>query len=319
MEYFNESLDRVLDAIEKTIPEYRFDQYMLYPSVDKNFWQKFLLQRLSNALQSEEGSFFFEIDDGFIYLAGCRISQWDEAHFGFKMAMINWLIYPDTKMSRTKMDKLLGDCISFLRDNDVKFVSAHISGEDLLALHLLEDKGFRYYQTTAYPIAQCTNLPYKTDPNVRLWQETDLATVMQFAKHNQFRYGHYYCDNKFDKKTVDLMYEKWIRTSWNNEDPIAVIEYEGKVAGYFAFVMDDELSRGTKYKFGRMTSLAMDTSIRCKGLGSRLFRSVISIIGERGGEYVASEYSLKNYYSVRLHTKNLFYTVHEKVLLHLWL
>ena len=115
------------------------------------------------------------------------------------------------------------------------------------------------------------------------------------------------------------MYEKWIRTSWNSKEPIAVIEYEGKVAGYFAFMMDDELSRATKYKYGRMTSIAIDASIRCKGLGSSLFKSVISIIGERGGQYVASEYPLKNYSSARLHTKNLFYTVHEKVLLHLWL
>ena len=86
MKYFNESRDRVLDAIEKTIPEYRFDQYLLYPSVDKTFWQKYLLQKLSNSLQSEEGSFFFEIDDDFAYLTGCRISQWDEAHFGFKIS-----------------------------------------------------------------------------------------------------------------------------------------------------------------------------------------------------------------------------------------
>lgn len=319
MKYLNESRVQVLDAIEKTIPEYRFDQYMHYPAFDKDFWKKYLLQRLSNSLQSDEGNFFFEIDNGFGYLTGCRVSRWDEEHFGFKMAMMNWFICPDTKGSSQKMEKLLDDCISFLRDSDVRFVSAHVSGEDLSALHLLEDKGFRYYQTTAYPIAQCMNLPYKTDPNVRLWQETDLAVILQFAKHNQFRYGHFYCDSKFDKETVDSMYEKWIRTIWNSKEPLAVIECEGHVAGYFAFKMDDELSQATNYKYGRMTALAMDASIRGKGQGASLFRSVISIIGESGGQYVASEYPVKNYKSARLHTNNLFYTVHEKVLLHLWL
>ena len=319
MKYSDKSQESVLTAIEKTIPLYCFDQYMLYSSVNKTFWQKFLLQRLSSSLQSEDGSFFFEIAEDLIYLTGCRISQWDEEHFGFRMAMIDWFVYPDTKMSSTKMEQLLDNCISFLRDNNVNFVSAHISGEDLLAIHLLEDKGFRYYQTTVYPIAQCANLPYKTDPRVRLWQEGDLPAVIEIAKHNQFARGHLYCDGKIDKKAVDSMYEKWIRTSWKNKELIAVIENAGKVAGYFAFVMDDELSKVTKYKYGRMTSLAMDAYVRGKGLGSSLFRSVISLIGERGGQYVASEYPLKNYNSARLHTKNLFYPVHKKVLLHLWL
>lgn len=318
MKYSHESRDVVLAATEKTIPLYRFDKYMLYPSVDKTRWQKYLLQRLSDSLQNTETRFFFETVGGGLFLLGCRVPRWDEEHFGFGMATINWVMCPDVRSSGAVMGKLLDDCISFLRDNDVKFVSAHINGDDMLAIHLLEDKGFRYYQTTVYPIAQCTNLPYKTDPRVRFWQETDLPAVIQIAKQHQFERGHFYCDDKFDKKTVDSMYEKWIRTSWENKEPICVMENEGKIVGYFAFVMDDGLSAATGYKYGRMTSLAIDASVRGKGFGLSLFRSVIALIGERGGQYVASEYPLKNFASARLHTKNLFYPVHEKILLHLW-
>ncbi len=309
----------VLAALEKTIPLYRFDQYVLYPSVEKTCWQKYLLRRLSDSLQNAETSFFFEIVDDYLSLTGCRISKWDEEHFGFKMATINWVVCPDLRMSSTVTGKLLDECISFLRDNNVKFVSAHISGDDLLALHLFEDKGFRYYQTTIYPVARCTDLPYKADSNVRLWQESDLPAIIQIAKHYQFSLGHFYCEGKFDKKVVDSMYEKWIRTSWKNKEPIAVIEDGGKVVGYFAFVMDAPLSQAMEYKYGRMTSLAMNASARGKGLGSNLFRAVISLIAEMGGQYIASEYPLKNFGSARLHTKNLFYPVHEKVLLHFWL
>lgn len=319
MIHSDESQQEILIAIERMIPSYHSDQYMHYPSIDKACWQKYLLKRLVDSFEDEESNFFFETVDGGLFLLGCRVPRWDEEHFGFGMATINWVMCPDVESSGAVMGKLLDDCISFLRDNDVKFVSAHINGDDMLAIHLLEDKGFRYYQTTVYPIAQCANLPYKTDPRVRLWQETDLPAVIQIAQHNQFSRGHFYCDGKFDKKTIDSMYEKWIRTSWKNKEPISVMEKEGNIVGYFAFVMDDELSAATGYKYGRMTSLAMDASVRGKGLGSSLFRSVIALIGEMGGQYVASEYPLKNYSSAWLHTKNLFYPVHEKVLLHLWL
>jgi L-amino acid N-acyltransferase YncA len=319
LKYCAESRHGVLTAIKKTIPLYSFDQYKLYAAADKTSWQEYLLQRLIEHLQSKDGCVFFEIVDGLIYLVGCSISRWDEEHFGFRMAKINWLVYPDSENANIIMGKLLDDCINYLRDSDVRFVSAHISGEDLIGLHLLEDRGFRYYQTTVYSIAECTNLSYKSDPAVRLWRKTDLPAVIEIAKHNQFSRGHFYSDGRFDRRTVDLMYEKWIRTSWKNKEPIAVIEKGGKVAGYFAFVMDEALSHATKHRYGRMTSLAMDASIRSRGLGSSLLRSVISLIGERGGQYVASEYPLKNYTSDRLHTKNMFYTVHEKVLSHLWL
>ena len=315
----NEAQSGILNAIERMIPSYRFDQYMLYPSISKTSWQKYLLKRLNDSFRNEESTFFFKIVNKLPFLLGCKIPQWDEEHFGFRMAKINWFICPDTGTSSKVMDELLDDCISFLRDNSVKFVSAHISGDDLLSLHLFEDKGFRYYQTTVYPVARCTDLMYEADSNVRFWQESDLPSIIQIAEHQQFNHGHFYCDDKFDKEAVDSMYEKWIRTSWKNKEPIAVIEDKGKIVGYFAFVMDDALSQAMKYKYGRMTSLAMDASARSKGLGSSLFKAVISLIGEMGGQYVASKYPLKNFGSGRLHAKNLFYPVHEKVLLHFWL
>lgn len=319
MIYSDESQREILIAIERITPSYHFDQYALYPSVDKTCWQKYLLKRLSDSFEDEESNFFFEKVDGYPFLLGCRIPRWDEEHFGFRMATINWVVCPDVGMASAVMENLLEGCISFLRNKRVKFVSAHINGDDIQVLHCLENKGFRYYQTTVYPVAQCEDLSCKMDSNIRFLQESDLPAVIQIAKQHQFERGHFYCDYKFDKKAVDSMYEKWIRTNWTNKEPIAVIENNGDVVGYFAFLMDEELSRAMGYKYGRMRSLAMDASARGKGLGSNLFRSVMSLISEMGGRYIASEYPLKNSASARLHTRNLFYPIHEKVLLHLWL
>lgn len=308
-----------LTVLEKTVGEYSFDQYVKYPTGDPEFWKKNMVKAVSAFVNNKENQIHFEINDDLLCFVGCRLSRWDYEHYGFGMAMINWLVHPNHNLNRDHIKRLIDETLAYLRNNNIKYVSAHISGEDLISLHLLEEKGFCYYQTTVYPVAKVAEFPCKVDSRVRMMRETDLESVVRVAKNNQFRYGHYYCDCRFDKSAVDGMYEKWIHTSWKNKEPIAVLEYEGKIAGYFAFKMDDNLSTGTRHGYGVMRSLAMDSNIRGKGLGMILFRSVMSYIAKLGGEYIASEYPSKNYASAYLHIRNHFYPVHEKILMHLWL
>lgn len=276
-------------------------------------------QRIWALAESDDGEIFFEIVDGNIYLVGCRLPRWDEEHYGFRVAKIDWIVCPGGEKDRKVMGALLDQCMCSLREKGVRFASSHISSEDLPMLHLLEDHGFRYYQTTAYAIVDSTSTPHPRDASVRRWRAEDLPSVMDIAKRSQFRGGHFYSDVRFERGAVDGMYEKWIQTSWNNQDPVAVIETDGKVSGYFAFVMDGTLSSALGYSYGRMTSLAIDASIHGVGLGSRLFGTVMAMIKEMGGEYIVSEYSTKNFGSAKLHARNRFVNVHEKVLSHLWL
>ncbi len=319
MKYSPDMHDDVREAIAKTIPQYIFDQYRHYPAADSDGWRHFLQNRVDDLLTNEEALVFIEISEGFIYLVGCKVPRWDEEHFGFGMAKVDLLLYPADRYPNAIMGRLLDESIAFLRNANVRFVSSHISGEDLLGLHLLEDRGFRYYQTTVYSVTQYNASVDSTDTSVRLWREEDLPAIVDIARRNQFVGGHFYSDTRFDRKRVDMMYEKWIRTSWSNRDPIAVIEENDKIAGYFAFVFDDAWSRVAATKYARMTSLAMDSSVRKKGLGMRLFGSVIAMAGQCGAQYISSEYPLKNYPSGRVHTKHRFHAVHEKVLSHLWL
>lgn len=306
-------------SLRKTLSGFPFDQYKMYRAIHGGAWIDYLIKRIWKLAESDDGEVFFEIIDGNIYLLGCRTSGWDEEHFGFGMAKIDWIIGPDGIKDREVTARLLDKCLCSLRGKGVRFVSSHISGEDLPTLHLLEDKGFRYYQTTAYALVDFMKEPPVQDTSVRLWKAGDVPAIMNIARRSQFRGGHFYGDTRFERGSVDLMYEKWIQTSWRNQDPIAVIETEGKVSGYFAFVMDETLSSSLGHRYGRMTSLAIDASIHGAGLGSRLFGSVMAMIKEQGGEYIASEYSTKNFASAKLHARNRFVTVHEKILSHLWL
>jgi L-amino acid N-acyltransferase YncA len=306
-------------SLRKTISGFSFDQYRMYRAIHGAAWMDFLFRRIEALAESDDGEVFFKIIDGSIYLVGCRIPRWDEEHFGFGMAKIDWIISPGGDSDGEVIGGLLDQCLCSLRERGVRFASSHISSSDLPNLHLLEDRGFRYNQTTAYALAESMNCQAVQDASVRLWNAEDLPAVTDIARRSQFREGHFYNDTRFERGTVDLMYEKWIQTSWRNQEPVAVIETEGKVSGYFAFVMDESLSSSLGRRYGRMTSLAIDASIHGAGLGSRLFGSVIAIIKGLGGELIASEYSTKNFASANLHARNRFSTVHEKILSHLWL
>ncbi len=308
-----------LSAIETFLPEYRFDQYRYLPSQKSNTWQRYLMKRLNAEMNDESNQFFFDISHTSPLLLGCKKSKWDEDHFGIKMAFINWLIAAETSKSREGMSKILDDCISSLKKEGFRYVSARINSDDIASIHLLEDKGFRYYETILYPIVKCVGLSLEPDPSVRLINPSAVDDVLRIAEQHQFQRGHFYCDERFDKNKVNSMYVKWIRTTLKNNEPIAIFMNENSVLGYFTFVMEDELSNFFGHSFGRMTSLAMDISDRGKGFGSRFFRGLIALIAGMGKEYILSEYATKNHISARLHAQNSFYSIHDKVLFHLWL
>lgn len=313
------SILEVMNTIGTYLPSYRYDQYRLYPSAKINAWEDYLLKRLTNDLGNEECVFFFEKVDNLPFLLGCRMPAWDEEHFGFRMATINWNIYQNNDLSYKIIGKLLGNCLSFLRERNVEFVSTRISGDDLQAIHIFEENGFRYFETILYPLAKSRILQSDGDSNVRLMKQSDLEGILRIAEQFQFKRGHFYCDEKFNKKIVDSMYVKWVHTSFINNQPIAVILDKESIVGYFIFEIEEDLTSFTGYKYGRMTSLAMDESVRGKGFGSRFFEGTISLINQMGCQYIASEYATKNFLSARLHTNAMFYPMHEKVLLHLWL
>ena len=314
-----DTLNELFKIIKKKLPSYPFDQYKFYPSIEKNSWEKYFLLRLENSLKNNEWLLFYDFFKNSPYLLSCKISKWDEEHFGFKMAFINVLICNNKSSSRKIIGTLLDKCLVKLRNMNVRFVSSRIHGDNIQAIHVFEDKGFHFYENIIWPVISCNNISLNKDPQVRLMVESDFDSVINIAENYTYQRGHYFCDEKFDKKSVNTMYGKWVKTSWNNKEPIAVIESKGKIWGFFVFRIDDILSNVMGYKYGRMRSLALDVNARGKGFGRKLFESAMAIMKEMGVEYIDSGYSSKNHISAKLHSNNSFCSVYEEVTFHKWL
>jgi len=300
-------------SLSRTLPCYNHDQYINYPSRVRSGWVTYALARIDNMLTDPEYLVFEKSGN----LLCCRVSRWDTEHFGFGMAMISLpLTQTDDCMI---VAKLLKKCLRELRAMGVRFASARISGDDSESIHAFEQAGFRYYETIIWPVLRLDGSDGVCSTDIRLMIEDDLERVIDIASRHQFKRSHYHADRGFDPKKVDEMHAKWIRTSWQNREPVAVIERESRVAGYFAFRMDNALSSALGYKYARMRSLTLDPIFRGTGLGKRLFGGTISLMRGMGAEMVDSGYASKNHKSARLHVQRGFESVHEEVTLHLWL
>ncbi|MCK4763600.1 MAG: GNAT family N-acetyltransferase [Candidatus Aminicenantes bacterium] len=324
----------MLTVVEREASVYPYDQYRHYPTIENNRWENYLLKRLKTLLSNEEWLFFFDDREGGPYLLSCRISKWDEEHFGFKMAFINVLFTGHSAAVQEVLGGLLAQITAFLRSIGVKFISCRLNGDNPPAIHAFEAQGFRYYENIIWVVMDCKNLPSSSeihrsgtdgtvdnpaDLQVRLMKETDLREVLQIAGKSSYRRGHYNCDVRFDRDKVHSMHVKWIQTAWQNKKPISVLEKDNKIYGYFVFNLDEDLSAALGYRYGRMRNLGLDPGARRKGLGSRLFLGTAALMKDMGALYIDSGYSVKNHISAKLHAKHLFFPVYEEVTLHYWL
>jgi len=309
---------KIIEDIDINLTHYLFDQYRFYPSKEKEAWKLYFLTRFYQILKNDEWVVFYQNRNSKPNLIGCRISKWDHEHFGVKMANITILL-SDNNNFENIIANILDSCIKKFKSENIEFVSTRVCGDNIPAIHALESKGFKYYENIIWVVTSCRNLKLDENPCVRFMEDIDLEDTLKIARTNTYQRSHFHCDKRFDTEKVDSMHVKWLESAWNNNKPVAVIEWDNKIAGYFIFEIDSDLSQAMGYKYGRMQNMALDYNFRGKGLGTKLFSGTLSLIKKMGAEFIDSGYSSKNHISAKLHSKYSFYSVHEEATFHLWL
>jgi GNAT superfamily N-acetyltransferase len=186
-------------------------------------------------------------------------------------------------------------------------------------IHALEDAGFRYYETTIWPVMATAGFTETADPRVRLLAEDEVDRAARIAAEHGYPRTHFLCDAGFGRERVRRTYATWITTAWEAGDPLTVIEADGEVAGVFAMRLEREISEHLGWSYGRMRFIAVDSAYRGQGLGRALFRGSIDVMKGLGAEYLDSGYSTRNHLSARIHADAGFRPVHEEATFHLWL
>ena len=312
------NLSYIESYLRESLHAYEYDQYKNYISKDKDAWIEYYFYKFHNFVNSPENILFCANSKEGLYILGCRLSSWDRMHFGFAMANISLIYHPESP-SESILLELANKLLSYLRDESVKFASVRINGDDLIPINVMEELGFRYCETVVWPVRPKSALHGNSYQDIRLMGEKDLERVMYIASHYQYKRGHFHCDNNLDQNKVDHLYAKWVKSAFEKNESVVIIESKGKIAGYFVANIDNDLSHRLGFKYGRMKSLALDSSFRGDGLGMRLFQGTIDYLTKAGAQVIDSGYSTKNHISAKLHSSNNFYSVYEEVTLHLWL
>ncbi len=307
----------LLAVADRHLAQSPFDPFRHYPALhaDPPLWQGYWRQRLTQ-LAADPHVHFLTHD---AVILAVRDSTWDRNHFGFGMATLQVLLAADVPDLQQQLAVLLLEARALLHDKQVRFVSTRVNGDQLPVLHALEDAGFRYMDNVIWPVAPTAHLPDDPDPRVRVMNARDLPRVVELAQRWAYPRGHLYCNTGFAKRDVDSMYGRWLETAWQNQTPLAVIEEEGHVQGFFQFSVEPEGQTPLGYRYGHMRLLVLNGEMRGRGMGHALFHGAMVLMKRMGASHIDSGYSTKNHVSARVHARNGFASAHEEVTLHLWL
>lgn len=312
------AIDEALKLVREAPTQQLLDRFENYHFAAGQSAEKYLRIRTESLLinATDETTFFFNGRGDDLVLISSHENEWDREHFGFKMASLELIASPGNIQKKQTISDVLNECIAHLRDKGVKYVSARV-GDRLAALHTFEDVGFRYFETIIWALTSIQ----QTDPatRVRLMRPEEEDVVASLAERSQYRRGHLYCDDGFDPAVVDSMYGRWVRTSVAKGDPIAILERDDKIAGFFAFTIDDELSQNSGWRYAHLRLLALDSQFRGRGIGREIFQGTLSLLRGLGIDYVDTGYASRNYISARLHVQTNFMPVYDEVTFHLWL
>ena len=307
----------LLEIVYNNLDNYYGDHYRYYPSTSAEGWKLLFKETLSSNLNNFNYIYIINLDGLLPILFGVRINLWDEEVFGFKLSnSVVTLFGNDIKL----ITNTIKASMKILKERDVKALIFRCNGDDLTTIHAVGNLGFRYYENIIWPVLKTSNLrDFYIPNNVRSINDSEYKEVASIAKKYQYDRGHFFCDERFDKNAISNLYAKWVNSCKVSNTDVKVIEFNGKIAGYFVCKIDSLLKKYLGYNYGRLTSLALKGEFRGKRLGAELFRGTLNLLKKSGAEYIDSGYATKNHLSARLHSSNQFSSVYQEVTFHYWL
>lgn len=240
------------------------------------------------------------------------LSKLDTERFGFKIARVDNLdCFNDEYF-------ILG-----LKKNGIKLIITRIESKKIDKINKLEDLGFRIkdLQSTYkfdYSRVKIDYAYFNDRVYVRDADKKDVEELMQISSNAFDGYGHYFNNNRLDKKTCLEIYKDWAKRSVLNSDvanKVLVAEYNGKLAGMLSFNFFNKDGN----HFGKGGMGAVSSEFRGINIFSTLVIKGLEIGEEMQLDWEEHNVLNTNYPVNRVFSKLGFSVVDSFITMHKWI
>jgi GNAT superfamily N-acetyltransferase len=221
--------------------QYTFLPYWWIRAVTTESRRALMNQDLDAALATDKTCLLGYTSDGgdLLGFAHMRWLAWDTDHFGFEIWRLEHLgVWNGASRRQAITEALVQGLIRAACEQGCQSIQARIPVDNLLAVHCLEDAGFRTMEITTtwlFDLAQSPIPPKRYPELVRDFEPGDTEALIELAGSVYAPIpGRFRVDPHLSSRASNELYAEWVRNSCSGQlaDHIAVAESDGRAVGY---------------------------------------------------------------------------------------
>lgn len=298
----------------------KYNPFLLWPNVTEEKITRFLYKAIQ-----EEGfpgrSFYFEKGEKVYLYFQVQVLTWDTKHFGYKCATIKHF-YIDEEINFGDVDEIKKQILlafeNYLRDENIRFLSADIASQSNNGNYFIQSLGFRFILNWIDGIWIPKEFSQE-DPVVvvskMLPDEVDLFS--KIASSSYYKKGRFYIDQGFDTVKVDKLYGELIKNSFLSNDIILSYRDGNNPVGVFVCKQIKTYADFNNLKVAHLRFLLVNPAYRNKSYGYKIFRATLEFL-KNECDLIATGLESHNIISMNLHSKIGFKFTYSHNSFHFW-
>lgn len=313
-------LRKDLHGIKPLLKQYKFKEFRNCRIFSQETQTFYLFRQIEDMLSNrDENKIIVAVEkNDIVGLASLSKLPWASQIFAVNMGKIEYLISRAQKPEG--IDHLIEKSLKIARNRGLKFLLARVDTADFLALHSLERAGFNLMDsllTYLFDYRKGKPLAMRRVYPVRQAGKRDFDSIVKIAQMSSWQ-GHWHADPRISDEKANCLYVAWAKKlldAWP-ENPAWVTEKAGKVVGYAAIQLNQDLAKLTgKSLFSAGAGAVLPEA---RGAYLSLQTAIIQKCMENK-EFALQEVEINNYPSVKILQKLGFELVRSRYTFHKWL
>ena len=323
VEAFRSEMPALAGDLDNLIGDYRYGRYCEDGHLSLGLAQAFELGILKDYLAGEDAVSVRAVSPQGKSLGVllARYSSWDSEHFGYNVAIIDYLLTADVthKFDVDIILAMLDVFDAWCQQEGVKFVSVRLSSMQLPAIHGLQQRGYEYIES--YILNSFDLRGYETDKRhdaqLRLVLPGEVDKMIAHAD-GAFAIQRFHADPHIDKQKAESLYHKWIESAFQDPRREILVLDVGDEPAAWAVCWPQDLRSQLGFCSVTTQVLLVAPEMRSSGVGLSLMSGLFQYYGAKDVDIIDSGLTMRNIASLNWHNKLGFRIISTQVTFHKW-